>query len=44
VIGLKATGETATGNTIQRIGTGDTNTKTDWTVAAASWGLPNSGQ
>jgi len=42
---LDATGITRAGNSIQRTGDGDTDTKADWTDAAsASWGLDQPGQ
>jgi len=44
VDGLASTSVAAFGDSIQRSGTGDTNTMSDWFVGPATWGGPNSGQ
>ena len=41
VPGLKATGKDVAGDSIARTGDADTNTLTDWSLGAPSWGAPN---
>ncbi|MFH1530300.1 MAG: hypothetical protein ABIK09_06130 [Pseudomonadota bacterium] len=44
VVGLKGTGTTSTGETLQRFDDWDTDTNEDWTLWIHSWGFLNDGQ
>ena len=44
VVGLKDTGDTATGETLQRFDNWDTDTNEDWDLWIHSWGFLNDGQ